>query len=89
MCGAVQEYQKKTLTPKWNEDKWLLVQEPKTQAMRMQCFDHDVLNLKVRATQGFPRERASDKPGLSRLSTMLCCSWPCLSPCDCLRVTAP
>ncbi|CAL5218486.1 g172 [Coccomyxa viridis] len=36
---------KKTLTPNWDEDKWLLVQEPKTQAMRLQCFDHDALNV--------------------------------------------
>jgi Ca2+-dependent lipid-binding protein len=45
-CGA-QEVQKKTLTPKWDEDKWLLVQEPKTQVMRAQVFDHDLINLKV------------------------------------------
>ena len=47
---GVQEHQKKTLSPTWNEDKWLLVQEPKTQAMRVQMFDHDVLNLKVGAS---------------------------------------
>ncbi len=39
--------QKRTLTPKWEEDKWLLVQEPKTQIMRVQVFDHDVVNLKA------------------------------------------
>ena len=44
---CIQEYQKKTLNPVWNEDKWLLVQEPKTQAMRVQMFDHDILNIKV------------------------------------------
>ncbi len=42
-----QDYQKKTLNPVWKEDKWLLVQEPKTQFMRVQVFDHDLLNLKV------------------------------------------
>lgn len=47
MCRSLQERQKKTLTPNWDEDKWLLVQEPKTQAMRLQCFDHDALNVKV------------------------------------------
>ncbi|EIE26093.1 hypothetical protein COCSUDRAFT_46488 [Coccomyxa subellipsoidea C-169] len=43
---AKTEVQKRTLTPKWEEDKWLLVQEPKTQIMRVQVFDHDVVNLK-------------------------------------------
>ena len=51
MCRSLQERQKKTLTPTWDEDKWLLVQEPKTQAMRLQCFDHDTLNVKVCTTQ--------------------------------------
>ncbi len=46
-CVVMQEHQKKTLNPTWNEDKWLLVQEPKTQSMRVQMFDHDVMNLKV------------------------------------------
>ena len=50
-CAAMQEHQKKTLNPTWNEDKWLLVQEPKTQAMRVQMFDHDVMNLKVHTVQ--------------------------------------
>lgn len=36
------------MSPKWEEDKWLLVQEPKTQIMRAQVFDHDAVNLKVR-----------------------------------------
>ena len=43
----MQEVQKRTLTPKWDEDKWLLVQEPKTQIMRVQMFDHDMVNLKA------------------------------------------
>ena len=49
-CGAMsQEVQKRNLTPKWEEDKWLLVQEPKTQILRAQVFDHDTVNLKVRS----------------------------------------
>lgn len=44
-----QDHQKKTLNPTWNEDKWLLVQEAKTQYIRAQVFDHDAINLKVRA----------------------------------------
>jgi hypothetical protein len=51
-----QEYQKKTLNPVWKEDKWLLVQEPKTQAMRVQMFDHDILNIKVPNAQKPPSE---------------------------------
>ncbi len=43
----LQEVQKRTLAPKWEEDKWLLVQEPKTQILRAQVFDHDTVNLKV------------------------------------------
>lgn len=46
----MQDIQKKTLNPTWKEDKWLLVQEPKTQFMRVQMFDHDMLNLKVGRT---------------------------------------
>ena len=53
MCA--QEVQKKTLAPQWNEDKWLLVQEPKTQILRMQLFDHDAINLKARACMPAPR----------------------------------
>lgn len=50
LCGGacVQDVQKKTLTPTWNEDKWLLVQEPKTQIVRVQVFDHDAIKLKAR-----------------------------------------
>ncbi|BDA44378.1 Synaptotagmin-5 [Coccomyxa sp. Obi] len=43
---AKTEVQKRNLTPKWEEDKWLLVQEPKTQILRAQVFDHDAINLK-------------------------------------------
>ena len=77
MCCSLQERCKKTLTPNWDEDKWLLVQEPKTQAMRLQCFDHDALNVKVcttcqspaQATPPYPKSfpldacSAADNPG--------------------------
>ena len=41
--------QKHTLTPKWDEDLYVLVQEPKTQSLRVQMFDRDLLNVKARA----------------------------------------
>ena len=72
MCCSLQERQKKTLTPNWDEDKWLLVQEPKTQAMRLQCFDHDALNVKVCTTPA-PLEAtaACITPYYSHLSALL------------------
>ncbi|KAK9868031.1 hypothetical protein WJX84_002145 [Apatococcus fuscideae] len=40
-------HKKNTLDPKWsNEDFWMLVQEPKTQMLRVQVFDRDNINLK-------------------------------------------
>lgn len=30
----------------WNERKWLMVQEPKTQALRVEVFDWDRINAK-------------------------------------------
>ena len=44
----VQSVQKHTLTPHWDEDLYVMVQEPKTQNLRIQMFDRDLLNVKVR-----------------------------------------
>jgi len=52
--------QKHTLTPKWDEDLYVLVQEPKTQTLRVQMFDRDLLNVKARARQ--PRRRPGAAP---------------------------
>lgn len=40
------EHKKNTLTPVWNERKWLMVQEPKTQPLRVEVFDWDRINAK-------------------------------------------
>lgn len=37
---------KNTLNPVWNERHWLLVQEPTTQSLHVECFDRDYLNAK-------------------------------------------
>ncbi|PSC74351.1 synaptotagmin-5-like [Micractinium conductrix] len=37
---------KKDMNPVWNERVWLLVQEPTTQALFVECFDRDYLNAK-------------------------------------------
>jgi len=37
---------KKTLTPTWNETKHVLVQEPRTQFLRVEMFDHDLFQPK-------------------------------------------
>lgn len=42
-----QKHKKKTLNPEWNETFYLLVQEPKTQAVRLQVYDWDGIHLKV------------------------------------------
>ena len=42
----LQEHKKNTLTPTWNERKWLMVQEPETQDLRVEVFDWDRLNVK-------------------------------------------
>lgn len=41
-----QEHKKNTLTPVWNERKWLMVQEPQTQDLRVELFDWDRINAK-------------------------------------------
>ncbi len=38
----------KTLKPQWNEELHVLVQEPSTQLLRVEMFDHDIFNVKVR-----------------------------------------
>ena len=43
-----QSVQKHTLTPHWDEDLYVMVQEPKTQNLRIQMFDRDLLNVKAR-----------------------------------------
>ena len=37
----------KTLKPQWNEELHVLVQEPTTQLLRVEMFDHDTFNVKV------------------------------------------
>jgi len=39
----------KTLKPQWNEELHVLVQEPSTQLLRVEMFDHDIFNVKVGA----------------------------------------
>ena len=46
VCVA-QHHKKKTLNPTWNEHFHLLVQEPKTQAVRLQVYDWDGIHLKA------------------------------------------
>ena len=43
----MQKWQKHTLKPKWNDTKYCLVQEPKTQNLHVEMADHDAVNLKV------------------------------------------
>ena len=47
-CLRAQSVQKHTLTPHWDEDLYVMVQEPKTQNLRVQMFDRDLLNVKAR-----------------------------------------
>ncbi len=42
----MQDHKKNTLTPTWNERKWLMVQEPQTQDLRIEVFDWDRINAK-------------------------------------------
>ena len=69
---CAQSLQKHTLTPHWDEDLYVLVQEPKTQNLRIQMFDRDLLNVKARpARHGCRRvacARAQDAtdPGTTR-----------------------
>ena len=37
----------KTLKPQWNEELHVLVQEPTTQLLRVEMFDHDLFNPKA------------------------------------------
>lgn len=38
---------KRTLAPVWNETLFVLVQEPRTQSLRVEMFDWDAINLTV------------------------------------------
>ena len=51
MHGCVQHHKSKTLDPKWGEFKYCLVQEPKTQNLRVEVHDYDVVNISVRPMQ--------------------------------------
>lgn len=46
LSALLQEHKKNTLTPRWDERKWLMVQEPKTQDLRVEVFDWDRVNVK-------------------------------------------
>ena len=46
LSGALQDHKKNTLAPVWNQRKWLMVQEPKTQDLRVEMFDYDRIHLK-------------------------------------------
>ena len=86
-CLAVQSRTKiahKTLKPQWNEELHVLVQEPTTQLLRVEMFDHDTFNVKVGRTSGgcshsheSVHDRSSSWRTLSR--TCLCCPPTALS----------
>ena len=42
---------KKTLSPVWEETFHILVQEPETQMLKVEVFDHDTISLKVAGLQ--------------------------------------
>ena len=47
LCRAsLQEKKKNTLAPVWQERKFLMVQEPTTQFLRLEMFDWDRINAK-------------------------------------------
>ena len=50
MAGP-QKWLKHTLHPKWEDSKYCLVQEPKTQDLHVELSDHDAINLKVLSRQ--------------------------------------
>ena len=43
----MQHHKSRTLDPKWGEVKYCLVQEPKTQNLRVEVHDFDVVNISV------------------------------------------
>lgn len=45
-CKTKTSVKKKTLTPTWNESLHVLVQEPRTQFLRVEMFDHDLFQPK-------------------------------------------
>lgn len=68
----VQHHKKKTLNPTWNEHFHLLVQEPKTQAVRLQVYDWDGLHLQVTPPLFSPPGGTKMHCGLHLLKTVLC-----------------
>ena len=70
-----QSVQKHSLTPQWDEDLYVLVQEPKTQNLRIQMFDRDLLNVKARAP--------NPKPS-AEVEAYICawCADACMTRCE-------
>ena len=58
--------QKHTLTPEWDEDLYVMVQEPKTQSLRVQMFDRDLLNVKACALHETCHCQLSSHPNAAR-----------------------
>ncbi|KAK9808833.1 hypothetical protein WJX72_004641 [[Myrmecia] bisecta] len=75
-------HKKHTLEPQWDATFWLLVQEPKTQLLRLQVFDHDSVHVKellnVNVMKGL-RESVGAKTFMGRAAVPL---RPLLTPGD-------
>lgn len=73
-----QEHKKNTLTPRWDERKWLMVQEPTTQDLRVEVFDYDRVNVKelltINLLKGLKDTLGSKTlMGRSAISSHMCC----------------
>ena len=73
-----QEHKKNTLTPRWDERKWLMVQEPTTQDLRVEVFDYDRVNVKelltINLLKGLKDTLGSKTlMGRSAFSSYMCC----------------
>jgi len=52
-----------TLTPVWDEQLHVLVQEPSTQMLRIEMFDHDLINVKVQPCRHTTRNDCASLKG--------------------------
>ena len=80
LCVWLQSHKTKTLNPSWNESFHFLVQEPKTQFMRLQVYDWDGIHLKV-VTHCHSGSESVSYPALSPPPLSLPSS-QCLPPLD-------
>lgn len=75
---------KHTLTPHWNDTKYCLVQEPKTQSLHVELADHDAINLKVHCLRLLPHQHLPRQSARILQHALLSCMSIGIHACKCM-----